>query len=704
MGNQKQSLSSRLACDVGGTFTDFVFLDERGGLRLEKVLTTPDDPARGIFDGINAYRRSAPELVESLCMFVHGTTLVINALIERRGAATALITTKGFRDILEMRDGLRYDTYDLQLEFPKPLAPRSLRFEVSERILADGRVLTPLDEHATRQVIERIASANIKSVAVCLLHAYSNPTHERRIGELLAEHAPEIAVTLASELLPTIGEYRRTSTAVANAYVKPAVEAYVERVQRRLESAGFRGDFYVMHSAGGMMTTKTARQFPVELIESGPAGGVAAAIWWGKQAELEDLLCFDMGGTTAKLCVVANGTAVVTDEYEAGRIYRFKRGSGFPISVPVLDLLEIGTGGGSVAEVSSLGLLKVGPESAGAMPGPACYGRGGVMPTVTDADLVLGYLDPEYFLGGDLALRSDLAKDAISRVLAHPLGLTIEDAADGIHQLANENMATAARLHLAELGVDPRSLVLVAYGGAGPLHACGLATRLGCRTVLIPPAAGVMSALGMLVADPSMERRRTLKVLLDQLRAPALETVLQEVETELRALLGVAGRTGVISAVRSAEMRYVGQGYAVQVPIDMSTAGEQLPDTLRALFRKTYRELYGRIYDDVAIELLGVRVVARIEAANKVRLTPIEAVDKALPDQARKGTRHAYFGGLGRFIDCPVFDRYQLRPGHELLGPAVVEERETSAILPPGSHATVDSNGTLRITLSGNEE
>lgn len=691
------AVAPRLACDIGGTFTDFV-VEDGGRLRLEKVLTTPADPAQGIFSGIRDCERADPGLLARTSTIVHGTTLVINALIERKGAPTALITTEGFRDVLDMRNGLRYDIYDLQLEYPAPLVPRAHRYEVPERVRADGRIVRALDEAAVRAVIARIVAANIESVAVCLIHGYANPAHEHRIAELLAQHAPGVSVSIASEVLPRIGEYQRTSTVVANAYVQPRVDAYIDRIDRGLAEGGFRGAFYVMHSAGGVMTGAVARQYPIHVLESGPAGGVAAAVWCGRQAGLADLLCFDMGGTTAKLCPVSGGEAIVTDEYEAGRVYRFKRGSGFAVNVPVLDLLEIGTGGGSIAGVDSLGLLKVGPTSAGAAPGPASYGFGATRPTVTDADLMLGYLDTSYFLGGTMPLYADLARDAIDRDVAGPLGLAPEQAAESIHQLSNENMAAAARLHLAELGVDPASLGLVAYGGAGPVHACGLAQRLGCNTVLIPPAAGVMSALGMLVADLAMERSRTLKVMLERLDDAGFDDAFRRLDAEFAEVLPrpAGGLPPVVA--HSVDMRYFGQGYTVHVAVPPERAGGNAADWLRDAFRAVYRRLYGRTYDDVPIELITLRSVARVPAARAVELPTLVAADRPVV-AARKGARRAWFGELGGFVDCPVFDRYLLRPGHEVHGPAIVEERETTSVVTPGSVAGVDRNGTLRIQI-----
>lgn len=688
----------RIGTDIGGTFTDFVVLDDRTReLRLEKTLTTPHDPSEGIFDGLALLARIDGALLKDAAKLVHGTTLVINALIEQKGVKTALLTTAGFRDVIEMRNELRYDVYDLQIDYPKPLVPRALRFEVAERTLADGRIEKVPESSEIQAIAAMLRAAGVRSVAVCFLHSYANATNERAVARLLAEHVPELAVSLSCDVLPQIKEYERVSTTTANAYVKPVVAKYLQRINDGLGERGFSGNFYVMQSGGGVVATGVAQEFPIKILESGPAGGVAAARWWGDLIGIRDLLCFDMGGTTAKLCTVARGEALVTDEYEAARVYRFKRGSGFAISVPVFDLLEIGTGGGSIARIDHLGLVKVGPHSAGAMPGPASYGRGGREPTVTDADVVLGYLDPGYFLGGSMKLHTDKAEAAVRNNIAdHLAGMKTLDAAHGIHEIANEDMASAARLHLAERGEDVGALTMIAYGGAGPVHAYGLARKLGIKRMIVPPAAGVMSALGMLVEDLAIEQARTMKAPLATLDMTELMRVLGELGSEARNLLKTpAGKVEFSTVV---EMRYRGQGYNIRVSF---AAGAELPklarETLVAQFETHYRQQYGRVYTDVEIEVVNVRVVARLQP--EYRFEPQRAAHvTGHVMQARKGMRQAYFGKDG-LHDCPVFDRYRLGAGHEHTGAAFIEERETTTLIGPGGRFSVNEYGMLVIDV-----
>lgn len=687
----------RIGSDIGGTFTDFVVVDDQTReLRLEKTLTTPHDPSEGIFTGLSLLEQGGVTLAQSTKL-VHGTTLVINALIEQKGVKTALLTTAGFRDVIEMRNELRYDVYDLQIAYPKPLVPRALRFEVSERTAPDGRVLQSPDAAQIAPIVAALRAADVKSVAICFLHAYANPANERAVARWLIEQAPELAVSLSSDVLPQIKEYERTSTTVANAYVKPVVAKYLQRITDGLSSRSFGGDFYVMQSGGGVVSTEVAQEFPVKILESGPAGGVAAARWWGELVGLRDLLCFDMGGTTAKLCTVARGEALVTDEYEAARVYRFKRGSGFAISVPVFDLLEIGTGGGSLARIDHLGLVKVGPHSAGAVPGPACYGRGGVEPTVTDADLVLGYLDPDYFLGGSMRLLREEAIKAVQGLADRLPAMEMLDAAYGIHEIANEDMASAARLHLAERGEDVGALTMIAYGGAGPVHAYGLAQKLGIKRLIVPPAAGVMSALGMLVEDLAIEKARTMKTPVSALDPAALVAILRELSEEACALLQAGARQADIDA--HVELRYRGQGYNIRVALPgMADIASLDRAWLVEQFETHYRQQYGRVYSDVEIELVNVRVVARLRPEHRFepqRLKPNGRGDIAA---ARKGTRHAYFGSAGAH-DCPVFDRYRLHAGHSHRGAAFIEERETTTLVGPKGSFSVNEYGMLVVEV-----
>jgi N-methylhydantoinase A/oxoprolinase/acetone carboxylase beta subunit len=682
----------RIGTDIGGTFTDFVAIDDASGaLHLEKTLTTPKDPSQGIFAGLELLARNHGASLAECATLVHGTTLVINALIERKGSVTALLTTRGFRDVLEMRNELRYDVYDLQIEYPAPLVPRALRLEVAERTSAQGKVLVAPGREEIGELVRMLRKENVTSVAVCLLNSFANPANEKAIGAMLAELAPELSVSLSSEVLPQVKEYERFSTTAANAYVRPLVDAYLARIGEGLGRRGFRGELYVMQSGGGVLGADVARDFPIRILESGPAGGVVAAQWWGALIGEQNLLCFDMGGTTAKLCAVARGEALVAEEYEAARVYRFKRGSGFAVSVPVFDLLEIGTGGGSIARVDHLGLLKVGPQSAGAAPGPACYGLGGTQPTVTDADVALGYLDPEYFLGGSMRLQPGLGLQAISS-LGKKLDLGTEGAAYGIHEVANEDMASAARLHLAERGEDAGAMTMIAYGGAGPVHAYGLARKLGLSRLIVPPAAGVMSALGMLVEDLAIDRVRTQRGRLADAAPGELEKLYEEMLDEAAELLKTSPER--LACDRIADMRYRGQGYNVRVhvpqPVDVSS--------IRIAFETQYRLHYGRVYPDVDIELVNLRIVAR-RAAERAFVPPRLPAARADIMAARKGTRSAWFGDGGR-VECPVFDRYRLAAGHAYAGACFVEERETTTVVGLGGRLAVNDYGMLVIDVA----
>ncbi|MCS6924733.1 MAG: hydantoinase/oxoprolinase family protein, partial [Candidatus Binatia bacterium] len=491
----------RVGVDIGGTFTDIFLLAEGGGtMAISKVLTTPRDPAVAVVEGLRdllVEQGIAPAAVHHL---VHGTTLITNAIIERKGAKTGLITTKGFRDALEIGRERRYDIYDISLENPEPLVPRFLRREVNERLDNTGNVVTPLDPDEALAVIRSLVNDGIEALAVCLLHSFRNPTHELSIKKLAADHFPHLACSVSCEVVPEIREYERTSTTVANVYVKPLAQRYLNKLNADLRSLGIPRDIFVMLSNGGITSCGVAGEYPIRLIESGPAAGALAASFYSLQQQLDRVISFDMGGTTAKICLIERGKPFLTTDFEAARVYRFKKGSGLPLKVPVIEMIEIGAGGGSIARVDKLGLLKVGPDSAGAEPGPACYDRGGEEPTVTDADVVLGYLSPDYFLGGKMRLNVQKARRAIEEKIARPLGVDLVRAAWGIHQVVNENMANAARMHLVEKGRDPRGYSLIAFGGAGPVHAYRVAERLKLTTVVCPLAAGVTSAFGMLTA------------------------------------------------------------------------------------------------------------------------------------------------------------------------------------------------------------
>jgi N-methylhydantoinase A len=686
--SQRAARPLRVGIDIGGTFTDLIAFDERtGALSIGKVLTTPGEPALGVETGLHETLANAGEGPGAIGGLIHGTTLVTNALIERKGATTALLTTQGFRDAVEIRREGRYDLYDLFLEMPPPLAPRRRRLEVDERILADGAVLKPLDLAQVPALVARLRAVGAEAVAVSLLHAYRNPEHERQLGAALAEAAPDLVISLSSEVVAEMHEYERTSTVLANVYVRPLVERYLRELEERLHAGGMADvPLLIMLSSGGTATVETARRFPIRLIESGPAAGALAAAHYGALTDRPDLLSFDMGGTTAKACLIDGGEPLVAADFEVARVYRFKRGSGLPVRVPVIEMIEIGAGGGSIARVDSLGLLKVGPDSAGAEPGPACYGRGGTLPTVTDADLILGYLDPRFFLGGRMSLDSAAAEAAVAP-LAAQLNLDPTAAAWGIHQVVNENMAGAARIHAVERGKDPRSRALFAFGGAGPVHAYRVAEILRSPELIVPLGAGVTSALGFLVAPLAFDYVRSYPAPLADLDWARVDALLNEMAEEGTATLTASGvPRSAVMVRRSADLRYRGQGHEVAVPIPDGTL---TPGSLPALeqgFDAVYRRLYGRVADGVPLEAVSWRVVVSGPRPSLELRAPAGGETDA--GAALKGERPIYLPEAGGYTSVPIYDRYRLAPGATFAGPAIVEERESTAII---------GGGTIRI-------
>ena len=558
----------RLGCDIGGTFTDFVLLDQStGGFRIGKVLTTPDDPSRAVEEGIVDLQATEPQLLEKTEYLIHGTTLVINALIERKGAKTALITTSGFRDVLEMRREMRYDVHNIFAPYPTPLVPRELRREVRERIAGTGEVLISLDPAEVAVLLDGLVDAGVTAVGVCFLHSYRNPAHEQAVARIAAERHPQLAVSVSSEVMPELKEFERVSTTVVNAYVQPLVDRYLARLEERLGSQQFARRLFLMLSSGGVSSTAIARKFPVRLVESGPVGGAIAAAHIGREAGLPNVVSFDMGGTTAKSCFIRGGRMPTTVDFEVDRVHRFKKGSGTPIAVPTADVIEIGAGGGSIAQVNALNVIQVGPESASAAPGPISYRRGGTRPTVTDADLVLGYLDAGYFLGGRMALDVEGARQGIAEAIGDPLGLSVEEAAWGVHEVVNENMASAARIHIAENSGDATTAVLVGFGGAGPVHAYGVARKIGCRRILFPRGAGVFSALGMVIAPVSFEVSRSNVTLLNDLDPAAMEASFAALEAEAADVVRSAVSGAEIDTIRELGMSYRGQAHQLRITI-----------------------------------------------------------------------------------------------------------------------------------------
>ena len=621
---------------------------------------------------------------------IHGTTLVTNALIERKGARTALLTTQGFRDAVAIGTEHRYDMYDIFIEKPEPLVPRNLRYGVRERVFDDGSVVVELDEEQVRSIVAELRERGIEAVAVSFLHSFRNPVNERRACEILAEEAPEITVSLSSEVAPEIREYERTSTTIANVYVRPLVERYLRVLEERLRRLGFDGSLYIMLSNGGTASVETASNFPSRLLESGPAAGALAAAFYGQETGFSDVLSFDMGGTTAKACLIEGGEPLSSTEFEVARVYRFKKGSGLPVKTSVIEMIEIGAGGGSVARVGALGLPKVGPESAGAEPGPACYGRGGDEPTVTDADLVLGYLDPDFFLGGRMRLDREAALKAIEERIARPLGLDPVEAAWGMHQVVNENMANASRVHAIERGKDPRAYPLFAFGGAGPVHAYRVARALGVPGFIAPLGAGATSAFGFLCAPLLFDFVRSLYSRLDELDWAQVNGALEEMEAEGRDLLHASG-VADIRVRRLCEMRYMGQGHEVTVEVPDGQLGPGDADRLTGLYRKEYRRLYNREGPDVPLEAM----TWRLEVAAPRPQIQLAGEQNGATSEAQKGVREIYLPEADGFKEVPVYDRYRLEPGAIFEGPAVVEERESTAILGPEGRAEIDAARNL---------
>ncbi len=680
--------SFRVGVDIGGTFTDLILIDDAtGDLTVGKVLTTPDDPSRAVAEVLSEALIRADAPPDQVQHVIHGTTLVTNAVIERKGARTALLTTRGFRDAYEIAREHRYDLYDLFLEMPAPLVPRHLRLEIDERIYADGTVARAPDEGAVAALVAELRDKGIEAIAICFLHSYANPEHEQ---------PPGVRVSLSSEVVPEIREYERTSTTVVNVYVQALVEDYLAELVQRLKALKIGGELFMMLSSGGISTVETASRFPLRLLESGPAGGALASAYYGEQARVGDLLAFDMGGTTAKLCVIEDGRPLTSTEFEVDRKYRFKKGSGLPVKVPVVDLIEIGAGGGSIARVDSLGLLKVGPDSAGADPGPACYGRGGTAPTITDADLLLGYLDPGFFLGGRLTLDRDAAERAIQRKVAEPLGMSATRAAWGIHQLVDEGMASAARVHAIERGKDPRGLPLFAFGGAGPAHGFGVASILPSPRLIVPFGAGVTSTVGFLTAPLAFDFVRSFLSQLDTIDWGHVNQVLDDMAAQGDAILA---RSGVPAderrVARQADVRYAGQGHEIRIDLPDGQLGPHNLPSIRETFETVYRSLFGRTGPDVPLEGVSWRVLA----AGPRPFVRLNAGAPSERKNALKGQRPVYFPEWQEHRPTNVYDRYLLAPGAELEGPAIVEERESTTVIGPGARIQIDESRNLSVLL-----
>ena len=692
------ALNYSLSIDIGGTFTDFTLHDaETGSLHVHKALSTPEEPSRALIQGVRELLRETGASPESLRLVVHSTTLATNAIIERKGASAALLTTRGFRDVLEMGREQIYDMHDLHAQFPEPLTPRYLRAEVNERIDRDGQTLEPIDLDHAAKLVDELVEQGVEAIAISLLHAYRNPAHERALADRIRERHPDLSLSLSSEVAPVINEYERTSTTVADGYIKPSVSSYLRRVERELTDEGYGGRLLVMHSAGGVMDADAARDRPVRMLESGPAAGALAAGFYSRLLGEPDLISLDMGGTTAKTCVIEDGSPSQTNSIEVARVHRFKIGSGLPILIPVLDLIEIGSGGGSIAWLDGLGLLRVGPQSAGASPGPACYGLGGDRPTVTDANLALGYLNPEYFLGGRMTLDTDAAERVMAELGAQ-LGMSAIEAAWGVYSVVTESMAAAARIHIIGRNKDPRRYAIVAFGGAGPAHACEVARILGASRVVVPLGAGVTSALGCLAAPLSFESVRSDPGLLERADWNAVNGALAEMErwgSEMLVSAGVPAED--VRVTRSADMRLVGQIHEINVPIPDGELSASKIEAIEADFHAIYQQLYARRNLSLPIEAQNWRLLVSGPQPDLALREYDSAADSSAAG-AISGARRAYFPAVG-FVETPVYDRYRLSAGATLDGPAIIEEAEATTIIRPHERATVDRWQNLLIDL-----
>ena len=681
---------TRLGVDIGGTFTDVV-LEVGQNQFSAKVLTTNAAPEEAILAGLRQVCSKAGIAPAQITQVIHGTTLATNALIERRGAKTALITTQGFRDVIEMRTESRFEQYDLNLVLPEPLLPRQSRFTVLERVSAKGDVLVPLDRAEVDRVAEDIRAAGYASVAVGLIHSYLNDTHERMIREVLQRKLPSVMISLSCEVSPQMREYERFNTVVANAYIKPLMQSYLTRLAGRLGEEGVTCTIFLMHSGGGIISLESAAEFPVRLVESGPAGGAVFAATIAARFGLARVLSFDMGGTTAKICLIKNQTPKTSRVFEVARTYRFKKGSGMPISIPVIDMVEIGAGGGSLARVDSMRQIRVGPESAGSEPGPACYGRGGTRPAVTDADLVLGKLDPETFAGGTMRLSPADSARALETALGRTLGMDAQTAAFGLAEVVDENMANAARVHAVENGEDLAGYTMIAFGGAAPLHAGRLCEKLGIARLLVPMGAGVGSAIGFLRAPFSFEANRSVYMKLSAFAAGKVRTLLRDLESEATTFVRSCDTQAPVTAEFKAYMRYTGQGWEIPVVLTADQASNPDAATFQRLFEADYASLFGRTVEGMDIEITVWAVNATTPTET---VTPVAALPPA--DAASVAGRRTMFdAGLAKTVVADVVLRAGLLPGQIIHGPAVITEDETTIIVPSGRRAVAQPDGTI---------
>ena len=685
--------NARLAVDIGGTFTDLAI--EKDGQRwTTKVLTTPAAPEKGVLEGVQQVLAKAAMKPADLALVIHGTTLATNALIERKGAKTALITTDGFRDVLALANEARYDQYDLNIELAKPLVPRRWRLPVPERLDNTGKVLLALDEVAVRAHIPFMRAEGIESLAIGFIHGFVNPTHERRAAEIVREVWPELPVSLSSEVSPEMREWERFSTTVANAYVQPLMARYLKQLELGLREAGLACPLYLMLSGGGLTTIDTAARFPIRLVESGPAGGAIFSAFVARQRGFDKVLSFDMGGTTAKVCLIDNFRPQASRSFEVARVGRFKKGSGLPLRIPVIEMVEIGAGGGSIAQVDSMGRIQVGPESAGADPGPACYGRGGTHPAVTDANLALGRYDPELFAGGALRLYPDESRKALAEHVGGKLALSADMAALGVVEMVDENMANAARVHAIESAKNYEGRVVIAFGGGGPVHGYRVAEKIGVKRILVPSGAGVGSAIGFLRAPVAYEVVKSLYQRFGSFDVAAVNGLLAAMSREAAGVVAEGAFGAPIEETRIAYMRYVGQGHEIAVPIPPRALTQQDVREIRALYDSEYSRFYDRPVPGSDVEILSFAVTVRTVEAH---VEPAAAVANA-PAPSPIRVQMVRDTATGEVAEWQVYEREAMQPGATVAGPAIISEAETSTLIGPGWICRMDGLGYLDLT------
>jgi N-methylhydantoinase A len=681
----------KLAADIGGTFTDIV-LETAARRHSCKVLTTTAAPELGVLEGIEIALEEADVAAQDIDVFIHGTTLATNALIERKGAKTALITTEGFRDVVETGYEKRFDHYDLMIDRPAPLVPRTRRYTVRERLAVNGDVLVPLDDAAIPDIARNLREEKVGAVAIGFLHSYAHDAHERRVRDILRPLLENhVTICLSSEVTPEIREYERFSTTCANAYVRPLMSGYLNRLRDELSQRGLKAPLFLMMSGGGLTTLETAARFPIRLVESGPAGGAILASTIARQCGLDEVLSFDMGGTTAKICLLSDGEPERARKFEIARAYRDMKGSGLPMRIPVIEMVEIGAGGGSIARVDKLGRITVGPDSAGSTPGPVCYGRGGIEPAVTDANVVLGKIDPAFFAGGKIALDEAGAKQALQSAIGMPLKLDGIWPAAGVTEIVEENMANAARVHAIERGKDIGQCTMIAFGGAAPLHACHLAEKLGVDRIIVPSGAGVGSAIGFLQAPIAYEITRSAAIPIDDLDAVRANGLLKAMERDARRVVKPAVGKATLKVIRIADFRYVGQGHEIRVPLPEGELKSTDGPKLRAAFEKLYKVLYGLIIPKMEIEAVTWSVTVSSAPSPVRRIGRPKAAAAPKPRKSRQ----VYDPDVGKLINMPIYWRFEMKPGARIKGPAIIAENETSTLVGSNFRGSIDSLGYI---------